>query len=205
MSFLTMRKCHMEAIKGVAKIAVFLLRKCWLQVGALITLIVFVWGFYGGLLALISGLIGAAAVVYKITDWFLYHPEDPPDSRVNVASPSVLRLPYESAFVQTADGVTINVVLVKQDSPEKFSNVPTIVYLHGNAGNIGHRLQNVSEMYHYLGVNVLLVEYRGYGLSKGKHLMNLRTRKNSLENVQECFELSISRSNLKGTEEPCRP
>ena len=91
---------------------------------------------------------------------------DPPDSRFNVASPSILRLPYESHFIQTIDGVTINVVLIKQD-PDKISSVPTIVYLHGNAGNVGHRLQNVHEMYHYLSCNILLVEYRGYGLSKG--------------------------------------
>lgn len=168
MSFFTIRKCHYEAIKGISKILFFLLKKCWLQASALILLILFVYGVYGGLLALVSGMVGATAVVYKIGDWFLYHPEDPPDSRVNVASPSILRLPYESSFVKTADGVTINLVLVKQDSPDKFSTAPTIIYLHGNAGNIGHRLQNVAELYHYLGCNVLLVEYRGYGLSKGK-------------------------------------
>ena len=187
MSFLTLRKCHYEAIKGIAKIIFFLLKKCWVQCSALTLLVLFVYGVYGGLLAMASGIVGTGAVVYKIgklfwlfinplkwlfhalgiADWFLYHPEDPPDSRINVASPSILRLPYESAFVKTADGVTINLVLVKQDSPDKFSTAPTFVYLHGNAGNIGHRLQNVSELYHYLGCNVLLVEYRGYGLSKG--------------------------------------
>lgn len=44
---------------------------------------------------------------------------------------------------------------------------PTIVYFHGNAGNMGHRLQNCRGLYHNLHCNILLVEYRGYGLSEG--------------------------------------
>ncbi|KAI1305345.1 Protein ABHD13 [Halotydeus destructor] len=167
MSFFTLRKCHVEAIKGLAKIVFFLLKKCWIQASSLLFIVLFLYILYGGLVAFLSVLIGVLAIMYKVGDWFLYHPEDPPDSRFNVASPSVLRLPYESAFVKTADGVTINVVLVKQEAPDKLTTAPTFVYLHGNAGNIGHRLQNVSELYHYLGCNVLLVEYRGYGLSKG--------------------------------------
>jgi abhydrolase domain-containing protein 13 len=41
--------------------------------------------------------------------------------------------------------------------------IPTIVFFHGNAGNIGLRLPNALQMLQYLGANVLLVEYRGYG------------------------------------------
>lgn len=68
--------------------------------------------------------------------------------------------------------------------------MPTFVYFHGNAGNIGGRLQNCYGIYHNLQCNILLVgefcnlflddsrwcfivgvllfiEYRGYGLSGG--------------------------------------
>ena len=45
--------------------------------------------------------------------------------------------------------------------------VPTVLYLHGNAGNIGHRLVNVQGLYNSIGCNVALVEYRGYGRSEG--------------------------------------
>ena len=60
---------------------------------------------------------------------------------------------------------------------------PTLLYFHGNAGNIGHRwnicqildfetnssfrLQNVKGLYSALGCNVALLEYRGYGRSEG--------------------------------------
>ncbi len=40
---------------------------------------------------------------------------------------------------------------------------PTIIFFHGNAGNIGLRLPNAIQMYHTLNVHVWLIEYRGYG------------------------------------------
>lgn len=55
-----------------------------------------------------------------------------------------------------------------QEQMESF-NTPTMIFFHGNAGNISHRLLNVSEMYRAgLECNVFLVEYRGYGLSEGE-------------------------------------
>ena len=44
---------------------------------------------------------------------------------------------------------------------------PTVLYFHGNAGNIGHRLMNVKGFVQMLGCNVCLLEYRGYGHSDG--------------------------------------
>ena len=38
---------------------------------------------------------------------------------------------------------------------------------HGNAGNIGHRIPIAKVLEEILGCNVLMLEYRGYGLSTG--------------------------------------
>lgn len=38
---------------------------------------------------------------------------------------------------------------------------------HGNAGNIGHRVPIAKVLEENLGCNVLMLEYRGYGLSTG--------------------------------------
>jgi hypothetical protein len=38
---------------------------------------------------------------------------------------------------------------------------------HGNAGNIGHRVPIAKVLVETLGCNVLMLEYRGYGLSSG--------------------------------------
>lgn len=42
----------------------------------------------------------------------------------------------------------------------------TLLYLHGNAGNIGSHLSFASR-FQQVGLSVLLVDYRGYGLSSG--------------------------------------
>jgi pimeloyl-ACP methyl ester carboxylesterase len=41
-----------------------------------------------------------------------------------------------------------------------------ILFLHGNAGNASHRLPNAVELTR-LGADVLLIDYRGYGMSDG--------------------------------------
>lgn len=41
------------------------------------------------------------------------------------------------------------------------NQVPTLVYFHGNAGNIGFRLVNARQMQLAIGCNVLMVDYRG--------------------------------------------
>lgn len=38
---------------------------------------------------------------------------------------------------------------------------------HGNAGNIGHRVPIAKVLEENLGCNVLMLEYRGYGMSSG--------------------------------------
>lgn len=48
-----------------------------------------------------------------------------------------------------------------------FNTAPTVIFFHGNAGNIGQRIVHARYFYNYCELNVLLVEYRGYGLSEG--------------------------------------
>jgi fermentation-respiration switch protein FrsA (DUF1100 family) len=43
----------------------------------------------------------------------------------------------------------------------------TLLFFHGNAGNISHRGASV-EIFHRLGLNVFIFDYRGYGKSQGK-------------------------------------
>ena len=73
-------------------------------------------------------------------------------------------IPFEETFLQTPDGVSIHTwLLLQKDS----ANRPTLIYFHGNAGNMGFRLQNAAEMYGYVGINVLMMDYRGFGSSTG--------------------------------------
>ncbi|KAL7535411.1 hypothetical protein ACHAXR_006471, partial [Thalassiosira sp. AJA248-18] len=82
-------------------------------------------------------------------------------------SPSEHNIHFETHMIRCEDGTTIHSWLLYH--PENNSvnkgkkKVPTIIFFHGNAGNIGLRLPNAIQMYHYLKANIWLIEYRGYG------------------------------------------
>lgn len=82
-----------------------------------------------------------------------------PDKEIT-AVPSDVGLTYDDVYMITPGGEKINGWFVKGMSPT------TILYFHGNAGNIGDRLEKL-KIFHQLGVSVLLVDYRGYGNSEG--------------------------------------
>jgi uncharacterized protein len=77
-------------------------------------------------------------------------------------SPAGLRLPFEDVTLVTADNVKLNGWYVPRSGAKL-----TVLFCHGNAGNIGHRLEKLFIL-HDLGVNVFLFDYRGYGRSEGR-------------------------------------
>jgi pimeloyl-ACP methyl ester carboxylesterase len=62
--------------------------------------------------------------------------------------------------------VRIHMWFIKQ-AASKLANAPTVVFFHGNAGNIGFRLPLLKALFDQLGCNILAVQYRGYGNSEG--------------------------------------
>ena len=78
------------------------------------------------------------------------------------ATPAELGLAFEEVRVTAEDGVRLFGWYVP--GPRRAA---TILWCHGNAGNISHRLENLRLMRDRLGVAVLLFDYRGYGLSEG--------------------------------------
>jgi len=85
-------------------------------------------------------------------------------NRPGYRTPSEYSIPFEEHYLTTRDNVRIHTWLLLQESK---SIVPTIIYFHGNAGNIGYRMPLGIDLYRSLRVNVLMVEYRGYGNSQG--------------------------------------
>jgi len=63
-----------------------------------------------------------------------------------------------------SEGVSIHGFYLPTDHPQQ--NARAILFLHGNAGNASHRLPNAAELAR-LGADVLLIDYRGYGMSDG--------------------------------------
>ena len=83
-----------------------------------------------------------------------------------LASSSSDAIPYEEHFLSTKDGAKIHTWLMLQDEDHS-SIAPTLIYFHGNAGNMGFRLPNAVKMYARSKLNVLMMDYRGYGDSEG--------------------------------------
>lgn len=83
---------------------------------------------------------------------------------VSRADSSAESIPFEEAYVTTSDGKQIHTWLLLQSD---HINTPTLIYFHGNAGNMGFRLKNAAMMYARSKLNVLMMDYRGYGSSEG--------------------------------------
>lgn len=105
-------------------------------------------------------------MLYQIQDNLLYHPSIPIHSRVYVPMPSMFKMPFETVHIRSTDNVILHAFWIRLPDPLGML-APTIIYFHGNAGNMGHRLQNVAGLYATCRCNILLVDYRGYGLSTG--------------------------------------
>ena len=83
-------------------------------------------------------------------------------SRDMAVSPSAVGLPWEDVYIKAKDNVTLNGWFFK--NPHAPS---TIIFAHGNAGNMSDRLFKIRFFYD-LGISVFIFDYRGYGKSEGK-------------------------------------
>lgn len=96
------------------------------------------------------------AYVYARQGRMLYVP-----SREMEATPLTVGLPYQELTVQTKDGVNISAWYIPSANARG-----VVLFCHGNAGNMSHRLDSI-RIFHTLGLNVLIFDYRGYGKSEG--------------------------------------
>jgi hypothetical protein len=78
------------------------------------------------------------------------------------ATPEVAGLAYEEVRFPAADGVRLHGWLLPGDAGK-----PLLLFAHGNAGNISHRIDNLVQ-FQRLGLTVFIFDYRGYGLSEGQ-------------------------------------
>ncbi len=79
-----------------------------------------------------------------------------------VSTPKTIPLDYEDLTLTTSDGIEIHAWWVPNQNARA-----TLLFLHGNAGNISHRLDSIN-IFHQMGFSVLIIDYRGYGKSTGK-------------------------------------
>ncbi len=96
------------------------------------------------------------AVAYILQPRMVYFPI----SQVQMI-PSQVGLPYQDVRIETGDGVKLHGWYVPVEGAAY-----TVLFLHGNAGNISHRLESLAIL-HRLGLSTLIIDYRGYGNSQG--------------------------------------
>ncbi len=81
------------------------------------------------------------------------------------ATPEDFQLDYEDININLGKGIIIKAWLIHRKNNDKEG--PYILFCHGNAGNISHRLP-IAKTLSEKGFNVMLFDYRGYGESTGK-------------------------------------
>lgn len=77
-------------------------------------------------------------------------------------NPNNIGLAYEDVYFKTQSGIVLNGWLVEGVPKSR----AVMIFFHGNAGNIGDRLTKI-EYFSKMGINVFIVDYRGYGRSEG--------------------------------------
>lgn len=88
---------------------------------------------------------------------FTFHPEEGAQ-----VSTDAFGAPIEEVWLTAGDGVRLHAYFIPSDKSDL-----AVLMFHGNAGNASHRLPDAVGLWE-LGVSVLLLDYRGYGLSEGK-------------------------------------
>lgn len=87
----------------------------------------------------------------------MYHP-----TREIEQTPRSAGMDYDDVELGVAEGIRIHGWFV----PARQSR-GTVLFFHGNGGNISHRIDSVG-IFHGLGVDVLIMDYEGYGRSGGR-------------------------------------
>jgi fermentation-respiration switch protein FrsA (DUF1100 family) len=106
---------------------------------------------------LVLGYLALVAFVYFRQAEMLYFP-----TRQIEATPENIGLSFDEVTIRTSDGLKIAAWYIPSPSERG-----VLLFCHGNAGNISHRLDSI-RIFHNLGLSVLIFDYRGYGRSEGK-------------------------------------
>lgn len=116
--------------------------------------------------ALFLGAIAYGAVclaVFIFQDKLVFHPSKP-----HAGTPANIGLDYEDVLLTAPGGQGgPDIHGWYLPAPPRSENPATVLFLHGNAGNISHRMQTMT-MLHRLGYATLILDYPGFGRSEGR-------------------------------------
>ena len=107
----------------------------------------------------IAAFIGFGIFLYFAQTRMVFFP-----TRELAVNPGDFNIPFEDVTVTSANGKQVHGwYLPPRTSPD---SAPVVLFCHGNAGNISHRLETAAYIQE-LGAGILLFDYQGYGRSEG--------------------------------------
>ncbi|MEX2525472.1 MAG: alpha/beta hydrolase [Gammaproteobacteria bacterium] len=109
------------------------------------------------LFILLGTWLGLSLLLYVFQDRFVYYP-----FKSLAFTPDRIGLEYEEVYLETEDGEQLHAWFIPAENADT-----TLLFFHGNAGNISHRLDSI-RIFHEMGMNVFIFDYRGYGKSSGR-------------------------------------
>jgi len=106
-------------------------------------------------------LAGVLYISFSVTLFFtqsrmVYFP-----GRHIITTPSAINLPYRDVVFSAEDGTKLTGWFIPA-----VTSKGVILFCHGNAGNISHRLDTI-DLFHRLEYSTFIFDYRGYGQSEG--------------------------------------
>ena len=111
------------------------------------------------LVAFAAGIVIVFVTIRVIENRLIYFPPRYPEG---FPSPQTYEREVEDVWLLTDDGVRINAFYRMNPASKQ-----VLLWFHGNAENIGYDLDHLRALAK-IGVNILVVDYRGYGKSEGK-------------------------------------
>lgn len=109
---------------------------------------------------LLLAYIALNAFVYFKQASIIYYPDLM--GRDLTSTPADIGLGYENIEFDTSDRIKLHGWFIPHPDP-----MGTLLFFHGNAGNISHRLDSIA-VFQQLRLNVFIFDYRGYGKSEGR-------------------------------------
>lgn len=109
---------------------------------------------------LVAGILGTG-MLFGLEKYIIYAP-----TRAIETTPRSAGLAFEDVWFPAGDGAKLNGWLIRA-TDARF----TLLWFHGNAGNISHRVENIASLHRFLAAplrpNIFIFDYRGYGRSEG--------------------------------------
>lgn len=105
---------------------------------------------------ILVGIFLAWLLIRKFERSRMYYPD--PEL---ILSPAAIGLTYENVILKPESKVEIHGWWIPAEESRG-----TILFCHGNGGNISHRLESI-RIFHQMELDVFIFDYRGYGKSTG--------------------------------------